>query len=46
MEEFVQKILKFAVLYVFFMIFWSIFDFESTIITILLVILASLEGKK
>ncbi len=40
MDNFIEKWTKFALFYVFFMIFWSVFDFESTIITILLVILA------
>tara|TARA_R100001509_G_C4727143_1_gene168551 strand:- start:274 stop:423 length:150 start_codon:yes stop_codon:yes gene_type:complete len=45
MDNLLQKMLKFAILYVFFMIFWSICDFQSTIITILLLILANMGGK-
>jgi len=40
MDNFIEKWLKFALSYVFFMIFWSVCGFESTIVTILLVILA------
>jgi hypothetical protein len=40
MDHFIEKWGKFALFYVFFMIFWFICGFESTIITILLVILA------